>query len=432
MDQTTNIKPKSRFRNKKFLIGISCVLLTGCLVCAAFIAGLIYASKINSTNDITPTPTLTPTPSVDETTITPTPTPVAIYNGIEKIFFIRLMDRDIASDDELWVSDWNGDNAKTLGIKNVNEVINGPNKKWIIFTKHNEVNRIYALNLSNSSIKTITEEDIPDQAIGYVNGNNSVRISPDENKLVYKVFFLSKSDCGEGGCADYDGYPSRKAGYYSYDLNTNTKKYLGSFDFINNWSTDSTYIFSSSGNNYHEYNYGGKSFRVNINTGEYNLLDTKSSTLGQYNYFNGNKKTSLDMSGSINVLTFYNGTSSIVLETGPFAEVQPMYTQNISYDHKYAVYMKRFEMVGSGSPRYQYMLINLTSGTKSILSKPAAKEDYETPVTWTKDKLLIVPMIKNYDYVNFSNTKLDKDLYYIDVESGVRTQITKFGDIKIM
>ncbi|HEX9805188.1 MAG TPA: hypothetical protein VGA67_05895, partial [Candidatus Dojkabacteria bacterium] len=341
----------------------------------------------------------------------------------DKIFFIRLMDREDISDNELWVVDADGLNAQSLGITGVNGVYNSTNDKIAVFSKANIYNKLFILDLETGEVEEIIEEDIDDAATANINANTT-SISPDENIVAYSLNYYG-TDCEDDGPCDYTEDPEVKSGFYAYNIATGERTYIGSFTYISSWSDDSQFVYSD-GLGTDEY--GNKTVKVNVETGVSALLDTKTNNLDSYYYISDNEK--LILTGKTTGLETYTlKTFSLneVFEEEVFAEVQSIRTEGCSDDEMYCIYQKRSNTISS-TPIYKYRIINTETAEVEDLLVPEANENTGFAY-WIDNEGIFTLVDVDTDYANYNSNELDQDIVFVDQETGVRMHLTDFGDV---
>ncbi|MDD3648236.1 MAG: hypothetical protein PHS44_07125 [Candidatus Dojkabacteria bacterium] len=179
-----------------------------------------------------------------------------LVQGDKSIVYIR---EDL--DNELWIADWNGENAWGLGIKKVIAAQNGFNRDSIVYKlsieKDQLIERLYLFDLkTKKSVEFPYYED--DQLIS---GHAEFVVSPDGNYVIYELEYRNKNckfitegqetgwECGEP--FDEKDIPEGAplAGDYAYDVKTHESKYISSSGLLDltfyNWNKSSSLFYSS-------------------------------------------------------------------------------------------------------------------------------------------------------------------------------------------
>lgn len=415
------------FKNKKVLIAviaIVAVLFLACLVSSVLAFVYIRSkTKTEETNNISETTESTSQHSSSTTsTSTITSTTLNNNNGNNSgtdIIFVRRGDLDYNDDDELWIADWDGSNAHSLGITGVYEAYNGPNDEWIYYKKYMQQNKIYLYNLLTDEEREIIENDTA-YGSATISEGNTISISPDGEKIVYNVEYF-QTVCQEF-CDWVDPYPESKQGFYSYDTVTESKTYLGKFLLVANWDSDSEYVYTISGEDYHTWLLGDGSYKINVSTGIATKMDDTAS-FGDAFYYLEDQNISIKATGETDTGAEINiekaGTTTLIDE-GEWAYIQPAIWPNPV--NTLALYEKRTSLADVNAP-FEKVLIDLDSLTTSEILIPEVSEEFGHKIQWVNDSMFVIQSTVG-DFVDG-----EKDLILVDTETGDRTQITDFGDV---
>ncbi|MBN2015252.1 hypothetical protein JW766_00255 [Candidatus Dojkabacteria bacterium] len=343
--------------------------------------------------------------------------------AVKKIAFVRRKGEG-SEDDELWISDWDGTNQRSLGITSVSEVFNGPNEKWI-FYKNYEEHILLAYNLETGRIKEIVETDTLEARAG-IQGNNTISISPKEDVIIYEVIFFQKEDCVDI-CMEMDPYPERKVGFYAYNMVTDKKVYLGDFLMVANWDKDGQNIYThAAAYNYHEYGLGEGIYKINVNTGDAQLIATSDEEVYVYHFLE-EKNITFRHIGSIaegTELFVEKGGVEKKLDEGEWAVLQPFIW--ISPGRRYVLYERKKGEVVPHQPHFELILVDLNTLEKRVVASPGANEKIASRNYWIDDDYFITL----FEYGDFSDWySVKEDLLLVNIHTGETTKITEFGDV---
>ena len=284
----------------------------------------------------------TPTETTDETTTEDESEQSNNDGGCDTcIYYITEgASSDTTADDSVWQLDISNSEKRILSIEpgedpsinNFRFIYGG---RYLAYVKENAV---WIYDTKEEKEKKISPA-LPDHILGNYHLSQQ-SISPNGRYVTYGVGFLDYSkDPGEDPVPSVDLYPNIKTGHYSYDIETGKTVYLGNLLVITAWTPDSKYVFTSSGEDYHEYKLSGGTFKIDVTTGSSLIVQKHNTILGE-----GIIKNILptptgelivledDTSSNISKLVYIQkNEESTTLDSGTWADIQPFFFPNKDY-----------------------------------------------------------------------------------------------------
>jgi hypothetical protein len=336
---------------------------------------------------------------------------------------------------EMWIYDFESDSARKTTIDNVDGVYSNRESRWIVVVQNPEIDstpiafRIYDKETDQIVRSIPIPED--DEVMASVSSNNSIVISPDGNKLVYKMFYYSREGCYEM-CPEVDPYPKFKNGYYSYDIENDNSVFLGEFILISNWDLDSNHVYVSGGDKYHEYDLTGGLHKIDVNTGASTLevpsstFDTRSEfflSVNKSNYDGTYLYTDADSSPSYSSMNLLKEGKKKVLSEKGFADIQPH--TFLSPDHSHAIYFDIHNYIDGR--RYQKpILIDIQNQTIRETVVPELQRDSVRNVLWISDNEFVYTLSSDNDPDNYEDNT--SDLFKMNIDTNEIVRLTEFED----
>lgn len=333
----------------------------------------------------------------------------------QKIVFIREFDDDTSEDNELWISNWDGTEMESLGIKGVIKSYNGNSNGWIYYQKRGTVNAIHAYNLISSEQKVL-EDSEPSAHIEYVS------VPRKGDIIVYRVNYYGTDE--EDLEVWLDPYPESKAGYHSYNIESEESVYLGNFRGMGGWDSDSAFFYISDvGLKYHEYDLTKGYYKIDVVTGEAYFLEEKVKECDVKYYMEEKDLAFIYRCGEGNgsrLIVEKDGVEEII-EDVETADIQPN-SLWISPNRDYAVYIKAHHWEMYEGHYYDLILLNLSDLTTTALMLPEGSESYVN-VIWLDESQFVTLLAKGEIPAE------ERDLVLVNIETNEKKQITSTGDI---
>lgn len=333
----------------------------------------------------------------------------------QKVVFIREFNENTDDDNELWISNYDGTDMKSLGIKNVTEAYNGNSNGWIYYQTGNALNNIHSYNLNTDEQKDIVEPE-PYANMEYVS------VPRKGDVIVYRVRYHKKDE--EGLPVMVDPYPNAYEGYFSYNIESDKKVYLGNFTGIGGWDKEATFFYiSDQGFVYHEYDLSKGFYKINIITGEAQFLENKEKDCDVKYYLEEENNSFIFRCGE------GEGSQLIVNKSGDIKLIENVETADIqpisiwfSPNRNYAIYIKAHYWEMWEGHFYDLILLDLSDLTTKALMLPEGYESYQT-LFWLDDNEFITLFEKG------DIPAENRDLVLVNIDTGEKKQITSFGDI---
>lgn len=348
-----------------------------------------------------------------------------IYNSVA---YISNNNSSYCDDDETFLLDLDKNISTQIdvsSIKNRNNndcnftLYNRPNGRWVIFALNNDI-AIYDklskdfsfLGLENHS-KTIAL---------WVSSSNSILLSPDGNSFVFESSYYNIENCIDI-CEEVDLYPTKKNGYFSYNIITKEKTYLGRFIIPSNWSSSNDTIYIDSGNKYHEYDLENHAFAINTSTGESDILKDMNSEGLPYFFsvhYSDIFKTHIfsieDTANYNSILYIQKGNIKKEIDRSEFADIQ---TNRMIFppNQAFATYVREHNNI-DGIDYHKIMLIDINKMSKSELLIPSNNESFE-PIVWINNEELL------YTKITRKEESTQQNLYKINIIDLETTQLTQ-------
>lgn len=333
------------------------------------------------------------------------------------IVFVRRGEDSDMTDDTLWIADWDGDNARSLGITNVVEAINGTNHEWILYTSYSDRYSIFLYNIVTEETKTISIPELPD-ATPTIGQENNFTISPNGEIFTYSISYVSET-CFDI-CPVIDPYPASKTGHYAYHLDTDITVYLGNFLLVANWDSSSENIYTLHGADYHGYNLSDGAYKINVTNGTATKMDDNES-FGDSFYYLEDQNIKIKFTGETDTggqMDVIKDGITTTIDSGDWAYLQPFI--DLSPSKNRLVYIQR---TGGVNSPYRRIMLNLNTLATTPVLEPGVDEQFGNLNYWVNDSYFVTQSTIG-DWVTG-----DKDLVLVNVTTGERTMITDFGDV---
>lgn len=347
--------------------------------------------------------------------------------AFNSIAYIREGDTATNADNRVFLLDLDTNSSSEIDLDSVTSVFNQPTGRWFAYFDEDRLPKVYDKHTGDTfTVDIATMEGTKPQ---FAQGN-TVMFSPDGEKFTYSLIYQDTKSCNQM-CPEIDLYPDILSGYYSYDIIEETSTYLGKFLLPSNWDSTSQYLYLSNGEDYHEYELADGVFKVDVTNGKVvRVRDYTSEAFGTiYAYSDIQDKFAYMHINT--VLGEYDSVDMRIEEAGNYetidssdwSVIQPHI--HVSNDHAYFVHRRR-SSYPNNSANFQLILVNFATNERSVLTTPGTN-DTDQFINWSGNNLI-------YSRANEGTQDLTartRDLYMINVETGIVTRLTKSGDIHV-
>jgi len=337
--------------------------------------------------------------------------------------------------DELWISNWDGKNQRSLVLRDVSVALNGFNDRWIFYqSKSNGSIQVYDLK-----DKKIVDTDLEEVKIEGGKGRyyQPFSVSPDGKSIVAN-FYYTKDNCVEPPCGLEPPASAQDAGYYAYNIETNRKAYLT--DILNItfaiWSENSLYfnthqeILTSGSDGAYDH----RNIRFDITSGKEEIIEVTKypnewGAEGGINYFIDDFKIRIESSmskGQARII-YEKDIGQQIVDSSKYTEMQQSLVISPQYDKALYYRGRADDRTPAHVEKDRYLLDFINIDTEMVLSAKE-NEDLGFNSYWVNNDYFITKVIEDSEQ---SDPNSAGDILLVNSLNGTSEKITEFGDVQL-
>jgi hypothetical protein len=366
-----------------------------------------------------------------ESTIASSPIEISIPTpkNLAKIaFFKKDPNAEYNPEDKIiWMINQDGSDLHNSGLRAVEMKYNAKGNVIAYKQRIDSINQLHVYLIDSKKTIDIEEKDVVEAE---ANISNNFDLSSTGKYLIYSIQYQKKGYNSESGPMEIDPYPVAKNGYYSYELNTGKRTYLGHFSNVNNYDAGGENIYVQPGDTYLKESYSDGYYKINLSTGESKKMDPKPKDYFDTAFYLEEQKIKIKVVDNFKPnpkMILVKDGKETVIDTGEFLNAREPF---ISEDRNVLLYEKLNHKVigGTNKPTYSYydwIEFDLTTMKSKKVFESDTNDKRCRELAWISphEYMLVVDKENNKQEVQSG------DFVYVNTETGESKAITTTGDV---